>query len=215
MASQITLAAGSADAKDVEAVLDSLSSIPPETFSFLKEKKVRILVGRDNVTDVAPELKEVRPRNWDEDSTYEKIPGIFDLKRNAVILTVEGYDSPEGPTLGTRHGSSDLAVHEVYHAVEQHSPGVFQPGSEFSEAYAGARPSLDPYEQHEGGGMEEAFAESAARYLSGTPQPEELDSYWDDNMKPSSPGLMGIARQGLIAATPGGTLTAFLASQKF
>jgi hypothetical protein len=172
--------AGSGSKEDIPIVLEELLKMPPQYLQLLKDKGVRVLVGRDNVVDVVPEFKGVTPRGWEgSGKTWDDAGGMFSIQKNAIIVTTTGHGQPGGPRISTKHGSDNLVLHEAFHAVEHHSPQHFKPGSDFMKAYEADLDLLSDYEKQAGvAGPSEAFAESAAEYFGNGEDSGQLGNFW-------------------------------------
>ncbi len=179
LAASLAKAAGSGTREDALIVARELAKVPPSYLRQLRDNGVQVLVGRENITDVAPEYANMQPRGWEKGTTFKDVTGIYDPKRNAVILSTTGHGEEGGPRLAQTHGSDNVVIHEVFHAIEHINPQTFGKNAPFSKAYQADLSQLSDYERQPGeAGMSEGFSESAAKFFNGTPQSESLGAYW-------------------------------------
>jgi hypothetical protein len=101
-----------------------------------------------------------------------------------AIIAVVGHDTVQGahvPQAGEGHGSHNVVIHETMHAIDRaRTPGeAVDP--DFLMASDEDQANLPEYEQ--GSQIEEAYAESAARYYGGDSNDEQehpnLHEYWE------------------------------------
>jgi len=176
LAESLVDAKGSAGAADKAVVVAEVVKIPRGGLEKLVAKKTRITVCRDSVTEVLTHLKGVQPRGWPPGMTWDSVPGLYDPGTNQVIVATRGGKVP--PT-GDGHGSANLVIHEVGHAIDEAGGGSDAP--EFVAAYDKDKNALPAYEQQAGKpGREEAYAESMARYYGGNTDKTgpNLVKYW-------------------------------------
>lgn len=176
LAESLVDAKGSAGASDKAVVVTELVKIPRGGLEKLVAKKTRVTVCRDSVTEVLTSLKGVQPRGWPPGMTWDSVPGLYDPATNQVIIATRGGQVP--PT-GDGHGSANLVIHEVGHAIDAAGGGSSSP--EFVAAYDKDKASLPAYEQQAGAaGREEAYAESMARHHGGSSDTTgpNLAAYW-------------------------------------
>ena len=131
-----------------------------------------------------PSLRGHRPRGWPPGRTMDDVNGLHFPSRNEVIIAVLGHGTKEGahvPKYGRESGSYNVVIHESMHSID-HSPGILSP--EFQAARKADLGALSAYEtQPTGvGGLEETYAESAARYYGGDPEAVKrtpnLTAFW-------------------------------------
>jgi hypothetical protein len=176
LAESLVDAKGSAGAADKAAVVAEVVKIPRPGLEALVAKKTRITVCRGSVTEVLTNLKGVAPRGWPPGMTWDIVPGLFDSATNQVIIATKGG---KVPATGDGHGSANLVIHEVGHAIDGATGGSNAP--EFVAAYNQDKSALPAYEQQDGAaGREEAYAESMARYHGGGNDKTgpNLSAYW-------------------------------------
>ncbi len=192
LANRIVRAAGHATAEDVAAVAEHVARLPMPVLRALDERKIPIRVGRESVVDVVPSLANETPRGWHEGRTFHDVPGIYHPESRSVIVSTEASASG-GRMLSDDHGSLDLLVHEIGHALDLRdafglASGAVSDSREFRQAYDTDRANLQrlgrTYLTQEGeAGREEAFAEAFAAYVSGNQfMPEttpNLRAYFD------------------------------------
>jgi hypothetical protein len=182
LAESITQAGGHGAAGDVKVVVDEMIKIPRGGLEALKKKGTKVIACHDSVTDVMTELKGVQPRGWPSGMTWDSVPGLYDPSGNRVIIATKDGKVP--PT-GQGHGSANLVIHEVGHAIDAAGGNISS-----SEAFKKAREkdvgNLTAYEKQTGtAGLEESYAESMARYYGGAKDEAEnfkgLHEYWAGN----------------------------------
>lgn len=192
LATRLVQGGGSATQQDVDAVVAEVARLPLPVLRALEANNTPIRVGRENVTDVEPSLRRERPRGWVEGRTFAEAPGIYHPPSRSVILSTED-DGRGGRRLSDDHGSLDLLVHEVAHALDLRDAfgvarGNISDSREFREAYDADRANMarmgrSYLTQHGEAGREEAFAEAFAAYVSGNQfMPEttpNLRAYFD------------------------------------
>jgi hypothetical protein len=182
VAESITVTGGHGGASDKKVVVDEVVKIPRGGLEALKKKGTRIVVCHDSVTDVMTELKGVAPRGWPPGMTWDSVPGLFDSGGNRVIVATRGGKVP--PT-GDGHGSANLVIHEVGHAIDAAGGGMSN-SADFLQARAKDVAKLSAYETQAGtAGQEETFAEDMARFYGGEADHAKnyagLDAYWKGN----------------------------------
>jgi len=168
---------GTADEADKELVARELAKMPQEALDEMKENGTRVAVCRGSVTDHKKDLSGFTPRGWPEGTDWKTVPGCYDNEKNEVIVATRGHGTPRGahvPEWGDGHGAANLAIHEAYHAID------YQGGKVSSSSAFGAVRQTDydhlPEYCHQPGeaGLEESYAEGAARYY-GNPSDMEFD----------------------------------------
>ena len=182
LAESITVTGGHGGASDKKAVVDEMLKIPRGGLEALKKKGTKVVVCHDSVTDVMTELKGVRPRGWPPGMTWDSVPGLFDSASNRVVIATKDGKVP--PT-GQGHGSANLVLHEVGHAIDAMGGGMSN-NADFLQARAKDLGNLTAYEKQEGNaGREETFAEDMARFYGGQADHAKnfagLDAYWRTN----------------------------------
>jgi uncharacterized Zn-binding protein involved in type VI secretion len=181
---------GSADESDRLLVLKQLARLPPHVLQRLLDKGSKVVVCRDAVTEYDQDLKGEQPRGWKKGDTWDKVPGEYDPARNEVVIAVQGHGTPEGPNLKKGHGSDNLVLHEVGHAIDSTDDPKLSCGKDFGDARAKDLNTYDAYERQKGdAGKEETYAESFANYYNdpdkNAKQHPNLNEYWKkDPLKP-------------------------------
>ncbi len=182
LAEAITMPGGHGGAGDKKAVVDEMVKIPRPGLELLKTKNTKVIACKDSVTDVMTELKGVKPRGWPPGMTWDSVPGLYDSASNRVIIATKDGKVP--PT-GQGHGSANLVLHEVGHAIDAMGGGMSN-NADFLQARAKDLGNLTAYEKQEGNaGREETFAEDMARFYGGQADHAKnfagLDAYWRTN----------------------------------
>ena len=135
-----------------------------------------VTVCHNNVTIARPDKVSDWPRNWEEGATWTQVPGGFFPDRNQVVICTNDGE------IATNHGSDNLVVHEVGHAIDQYVNGDADP--DFLRARQLDLCALSNYEQEVNGGASETYAESMARFHGKTVSDrdkilyENLYAYW-------------------------------------
>lgn len=181
-------------------VVEELVKMPIEALQQLKDKKTKVVVCKDSVTDYLTDLKGVRPRGWPPGSTWDTVPGLNSSDKNEVVIAIRGRDTPAGPHVpktGDGHGASNLVLHEGMHGVDLNArqPGdkALSETSEFTKARDadGAVQNNGYLAQPGAAGRQETFAEVAARFYSGDP-----------NLKKEMPKIYAYFAANPFAAKP-------------
>ena len=183
---QLVVKGGSGTDEDVAAVRREAALLSEPILALLKRKGVKIVACRTAVTDFAPRLREV-PRGWDPalGRRWDSVPGAYmPRKKRVVIATMAG---PNGtrvvPPNGEGHGSYNLTVHETMHGHDLASKRRLTGSQQFIAARSTDFNRLTDYEKREGtAGVEETFAETAARHYARAPDFAEklpaLAAWW-------------------------------------
>lgn len=185
-ARRITIAGGRGDAADVEAVVAQAQALPSRVLDYMRRKGARIVACRDAVTDHAAHLKGVRPDGWPEGLTWDIVPGTWlDRPRQVVIATVgaPGGGRAVPDRASGAHGSFHLVIHETMHGHDRLKRHRISGGRDFVAARTADLAALGPHERLEGvRGLEETYAESAARVFAGDASVSghwpALDAFW-------------------------------------
>jgi hypothetical protein len=189
LARQIVKAGGSGTQADVDLVVAELAKMPETALRSLIANKTTVIACRGSITDYRTDLKGVQPRGWPPGATWDTVPGLANSARNEVVIATIGHGTTAGahvPKSGEGHGSANLVIHEVAHAIDGKQTAIRNSSSaDFNTARNADLAVLSAYETQAGAaGKSETYAESAARYYSGnygsisTPA---LDAYWRNN----------------------------------
>lgn len=189
---QVTHFGGSGDAADAKAVAKELAVLPTAALKTMNQNGTKVIACRGNVTDYLTQLKGVTPRGWPAGSKWDSVPGVFTGGSNEVVIATQGAGTPDGPKVpptGNGHGAFDLAAHESTHGYDLGGTG---PKKHSDPAFVTARTQdmakLGSYFTQAGeAGLEETYAESAARYYGKDPKMKtdwpNLYNYWDSQPK--------------------------------
>lgn len=199
-------AGGSATELDVAVVTEKMGLLDDAVLASLADRKIDLVVCRDNVTDYRPELADKQPRNWPEGKTWKIVPGCYmPATKEVVIATLGEGDQRRVPAKGEKHGSFDLVVHEVMHAddliLKNNEWRNRSDNAGFLKAW---RDDITDggfanyaYEAKE---AEEGYAESAARFFaSDTRLADEwpnLFEFWKNGVLPIEVGEAPPQRRG-------------------
>ena len=169
-------ARGAADEGDRIVAAVELGRMPGEALEQLRRSGTRVVVCRGSVTDHRKDLAGSRPRGWPPDAGWSGVPGHFDGTRNEVVLATRGHEprrSGRVPERGDGHGSENLAIHVAHHALDEKC-GNPSAASAFKTARSADLEKLPDYCRQPGAaGLDESWAESAARFFA---DPEKMES---------------------------------------
>jgi hypothetical protein len=187
---QLCSARGSANAADVAIISKELQKLPLSVLLAFQKAGCKVVVCRNSVVEVRPDLKGVVPRGWEGTGrTWDSVPGTVTRETKEVIVAVVGHGTKAGPHYphrGEGHNSASLLVHEMYHALDATTRPPHSASADFTTARTADLAKLGPYERQAAlAGREETYAESAARYFAGehgdaTKHPH-LHQYWESN----------------------------------
>jgi hypothetical protein len=172
-ARRIAIAGGRGTTDDVDAVVAQAEALPSRMLDFLRRKGARIVACCGAVTDHATHLSGVRPDGWPEGMTWDIVPGTWiDATRHVIIATRDGAGG--GRVVPDRasgaHGSFHLVVHETMHGHDRLKRHKISGGEAFGAARSADLAALGPHERLDGvRGLEETYAESAARVFAADP----------------------------------------------
>jgi hypothetical protein len=161
---------GTADATDVAAARPAAARLPATVAGFLLRNRARIVVCRSNVTDHEPALLNEHPRGWPPGLTWASVPGAYlPARREVVVATIATAAGRQVPGPEARsHGSVDLLLHEAMHGHDFLKGHRVLRDPAFKAAWEADFALLGRYEQQPGEvGMQESYAESAARLFAG------------------------------------------------
>jgi hypothetical protein len=189
LARQVVRAGGTGTQADVDLVVAQVARMPVSALRNLIANGTTVIACRNSVTDYATDLAGVQPRGWPPGATWDSVPGAARPDRNEVIIAVIGHGTTEGahvPRTGEGHGSANLVIHEVAHAIDHNQTATRDSSSiDFTTARTADIAVLPAYQLQAGAaGLSETYAESAARYYGGhdgTVSTPALDTYWRNN----------------------------------
>jgi hypothetical protein len=104
-AEELTVIGGRGTEADRQVVIAEAVKMPINALSARKRAKTKLVVCKDSVVDVMPELRSDHPRGWPEGKTWESIPGLHDVDGNRVIIATRGVRSRRAAT-GTARTTS-------------------------------------------------------------------------------------------------------------
>ena len=185
LATSLVKTGGSGTAADAKLVAESLAKLPKSSLEQMQKNGTTVIACRGSVTDYRTDLKGVPPRGHPAGSTWDKVPGVNNNKRNEVVIAVVGHGTAAGPHVpkaGEGHSSANMVAHESTHSIDRGSPRPSD-SEDFKKARDADMAKLSKYEKQDGeAGRQETYAESAARHAEGkdadTPN---LKKYWDDH----------------------------------
>jgi hypothetical protein len=200
---KLVVKGGSGTDADVAAVRAQVGLLSEPILAFFKKKKLKVVACRESVTDFETSLRGQLPRGWDPRAgkTWDDVPGAYLIGRKKIVIaTVAGPGGREVPAPGNKHGSCNLAVHEAMHGHDIAGEGRLTASPAFVAAREADLAKLPEYEQQAGkAGVEETYAESAARHYSRQPgfasALPNLAGYWSSG--PAERMGTAAARAGL------------------
>ena len=160
---------GSGTAEDVAAVRDEVARLSEAILGFFAAEGVKVIACRGSVTDSEQSLRGKRPRSWPPGATWDIVPGTYlQNRKRVVVATVAGAGGRVVPATGQGHGSFNLAIHEAMHGHDIESGRRLSKSRKFKAARKADAGRLPQYLLQKGNaGLEETFAESAARHFGG------------------------------------------------
>lgn len=178
---------------DCDLVAAELGKLPPHIVKRFRDKGIKIVACRGSVTDYKTALKGVRPRGWPEGTTWDNVTGVGG--GDECVIAVVGHGTPVGahvPAKGEGHGSSNVVIHESFHALDDSTGNPSAKDEAFNRAREADAQTLSRYESQAGeAGREETYAESAARYYGGDESDAKdhpkLHSYWGSDPLKGTP----------------------------
>jgi hypothetical protein len=153
---------------DAALVTAELVNFPASIGDSIVASGIGLVACRNNVTDFAPQLHNVAPRNWPAGSTWDIVPGAYIPELHKVVIATQ--PTPGGgwhvPVYGELEGSRSIVIHESMHAYDYEN---LDNKKSADPAFLAARQTdfalLGAYFQYPNGGAEETFAESAAMHF--------------------------------------------------
>jgi hypothetical protein len=197
---------GTTTMEDLQCVATKMKGMPPKALKALNDDGIVTGVCRGPVTDLIPELVDVNPRGWG-DQTWDVVPGCYmGDKKMVVVGTMDEGGQRKVPGEGEGpipHGTPDLIGHEAGHAYDAAGGGARRNHVDFVAArnkdvtlgpttgltpgrddYFMVKPGESPTGRQTGadGALSECFAESFALYFGGhkTKWPN-LMKFWKSN----------------------------------
>ncbi|MDC0935913.1 hypothetical protein OAS39_06480 [Pirellulales bacterium] len=187
---QVMETGGSGTVEDSKVVAEQVAELPMDVIQEMRANGTSVVACRDSVTDHIESLRGEEPRNWDNGETWDTVPGLFDPNENEVVIATRGHGTEEGvhvPPTNDGHGAYDLVTHEAMHGYDHNGGGTpHHDDPDFVAARQADYGALDDYysEEQDDAGLEETYAESAARYYDGDPtlrtEWPHLYEYWHD-----------------------------------
>ncbi|MEM1195776.1 MAG: hypothetical protein AAGH57_06705 [Pseudomonadota bacterium] len=208
-------AVGATSDSELNAVVVELEKLPPAELAMLASEGVSVVVCHDNVTNYNTEFFEKDPSGWPKDIGWSDVPGTYlPAKREIVIATILGSDGQRHiPRKGEMHGTHNLVLHETMHASDFVAGRLRCNNAALKQARLGDLQKLGAYyktftegEGHQVG-LQETYAESAARFFDNDPSMATewptLSAFWRNcemPLEPGDPAHMGDQRRGRAAA---------------
>ncbi len=189
---QVTHLGGSGDMKDAKVVAAQVAKLPLDVIKSMRTNGTKVVACRGNVTDHRPELKGQTPDGWTNGKTWDSVPGLYmGGTANEVVIGTRGHGTAGGPKVpasGDGHGSFDLVTHEAMHGYDLAGGTPKHDDKAFQEARTKDLAKLAPYyTQPDPNGLEETYAESAARFFGRDPKMKtdwpNLYKYWESQNK--------------------------------
>ena len=184
----------SATEEDAALVRAELVRLPLPVLQTLADRSVGVRVCREAVTDYRADLRGEAPRGWPPGVDWTVVPGCYLPDERAVaIATVDRGGRRRIPAKGDRHGSWNLVIHETMHADDYAAPRRRSRNRDFVHAREADVAALDVYQRQTGAaGLEESYAESAARHFGSDPSfvgaCPKLHGFWCECRLPVEPG---------------------------
>jgi hypothetical protein len=185
VARDLCVPSGTANAGDGVVVAIDLAWLPGELLDRLRRAGTRVVACRGSVADLRPDLAGARPCGWPPGFGWKDVPAFYDGARNEVVVATRGHGprrSGQVPLMGDGHASASLAVHVACHAIDARC-GSPSSSPEFRAARAADLVALPEYCRQPGtAGLDESWAESAARWAAGPAEMAaelpNLHAYW-------------------------------------
>jgi hypothetical protein len=188
----------------IRQVKSALESFPPLFLDLLRANSAKVHIT-PTMIDHNPDLKNTRPRGYEEGMTYKNCPAMFDSD-NIVVAEYaligdndSAWEKMEDPIGSMRH--------EMGHALDQFLGRLTQT-EEFKHVYYLDLGRLDPptkerlgyYTQKASGGPSEAFAEVFAGMYGGRSM-KDRQARTEEVLK-SFPGLAALIKKKIAEIKP-------------
>jgi hypothetical protein len=202
LAQALISAVASAGESDAERVRARLKLFPEAILANLQSKGMGVVVCHGSVTDYRPGLATEMPRGWPPGINWSVVPGCYlPDEHKVVIATIERGGIWQVPPTGVLHGSFDLVLHEVMHADDYSGGQLRSHNPDFMQAREADKAALNEYQRQDGAaGLEESYAETAARLFGADPSfapgCPRLAAFWDSAALPVEPGRRERAAHG-------------------
>ena len=188
----------------IAQIKSSLESFPPQFLDMMRANKARVQVT-PTMIDLHPDLKNTRPRGYEEGHTYKNCPAMFEYPNIVVAeYALIGDNDSSWQKLDDSVGSMR---HEMGHALDAFL-GNLTATEEFKHVYyldlgkidQQTKEHLSYYTQKGGGGPSEAFAEVFAG-IYGKRSRKEEQARTDEVVK-AFPGLAALIKKKISEYKP-------------
>lgn len=189
----------------VAQVKSSLESFPPQFLDLMRANKAKVQIT-PTMIDLHPDLKNTRPRGYEEGHTYKNCPALFEYPNIVVAeYALIGDNDSSWQKLDDSVGSMR---HEMGHALDAFL-GNLTSTEEFKHVYyldlgkldTQTKEHLSYYTQKGGGGPSEAFAEVFAGLYGKRSRKEEQER--TDEVTKAFPGLAALIKRKIAEYKPG------------
>jgi len=190
---------------EIAQVKSALESFPPQFLDLLRANKAKVQLT-PTMIDLFPNLKNTKPRGYEEGRTYKNCPALFSypnivVAENALI----GDDDSNWQKMDDPIGSMR---HEMGHALDAFLGDLTQT-EEFKHVYyldlgrldQPTRERLSYYTQKSAGGPSEAFAEVFAGLYGKRSVKERQEK--NDEVVSAFPGLAALIKKKIAEIKPG------------
>jgi hypothetical protein len=108
---------GTADEADRAVVVAELEHFPLLALQLLAQAKRRIVVCRNSIVEVMPDLRTQVPRGWvGTGKSWADVPGVGEDGHGRTVVAIRNGRVP--PT-GDGHNAINLVMHEVAHGIDR------------------------------------------------------------------------------------------------
>lgn len=187
----------------IEEVTSALDQFPKGLMHYMFVHGCRICIT-PSLIDRNPELRNTRPRGYDQGDTYKNTPAMF----YAPTVVVCQYAQMGDSDFTTMDGTVGVLRHEFGHAID-HFMGNLTRTETFKHIYYLEQAEVDPdyrNELHyyiqagtEGGGASECFAEAACIVLGGN-KPDSQRDKQDKHFSQSFPNVIKYVKEKIDQA---------------